>query len=241
LVEANLVIAKAPAAARVAEVFVAPGQTVLAGAPLLRLEALETSARQVRAAEVEQRRLRLALASAGGAVDGMDLRRRFDLVAEAEIELAAADAKIATNEAGIEVLQRQLDAVTLEVTRQEERLDGQLSSMTEQLRGAHAAQDSAQEQLVLASAGKQMRDQLEASGVASTWQALQATTIRDRASLGLEQLDAVRRALEIDIESTRRLKELGDTHGSARRSEVEARIEAARRRLETASGRIRRR
>jgi multidrug resistance efflux pump len=232
LVEADWVVSRAPARARVAELFVERGELVRAGQPLLRLEALDATQLDVAVAEVEQRRLRLAIAESGGETGGVDLGRRVDLAERAEIEFRMAESELAAHTAEVETLVRERAAADAELAREQARLATSLAALQQRIAGARATSAAATEEHRLASLDADSAQALHADGIAPARKVDSAASkqshtghLRDAAESRLRALVAESEGLqrELDLESRRR---------AARLDELDARLEQAREELD---------
>jgi multidrug resistance efflux pump len=238
LVEAELVLAQAPARARVAEVYCAAGDACEPGQPLLRLESLESEhARRALELALAQSRLRLAVVEAGGELGDVSLAQRGERVAEAEREARLAEAEIAVTLATLERLAR--ERLVLELAQREQQVlrEGRVESLAERVAEAQASIERASVQSTLSEWDVQSRIELNVHGIVSDRDVATVLSDRDASRSEIAGLSAARRSLSLELESARAIAGLGQEQLAAHMGELEGRSDEARARLAAWTGR----
>ncbi len=216
LVESNLVVARAPAAVRVAEVLCAAGEPCQRGRALLRLESLAPrEERRPLELALERARLRLALSEAGGDLGDNDIARRGDRVAEAERESVLAEGDRAVEAAALESLQRQRAALELSLREEGTQKEGAVAALEQKLAEAQALVAKAQAEQELSDFDADSRVELNQQGIVSERDKVSALTARGASEREVESLSAAARALEQEVKSARELALLAARRGGA--------------------------
>lgn len=238
LVESNLVVARAPASVRVAEVYCRQGQRCAVGTPLVRLESLAPAEdRRPLELALEQRRLRLELVLAGGDLGDTDIARRAERFAEAERELENAENDRLLALASLESLLRRRAA--LELTLREERTErgGVVASLEERVAEAQALVEGGLALTSFTDWDVYSRTELNVEGVLSdraTAEALQAQGVAEGEVKGRS---AAARAVAKELEAARAIAALGQEKLDRSLAEVDAEVEVARTRARAAADR----
>jgi multidrug resistance efflux pump len=231
LVEAEWVVSRSPARARVVELFVEHGEFVRFGQPLLRLESLDTTRLDVAAAEVEQHRLRLAIAESGGETGAVDLGRRIDLAERAEIEFRLAKSELEVRTAEVEALVRERIAVDAELAQEQARLVSLHAALEERITAARSSTAAAIENHRLASLDASSVQKLHEDGITSARQADSAISKQANAGHEQDEAESLLRALAVEADGLKREIELESRRREARLDELDARLEKARTQL----------
>ena len=225
LVQANLVVARAPATVRVAEVLVRPGMRTVRGTPLMRLES--TAAPELRRPfelAVIERDLRLQLIESGGDLGDVDLSRRADRVAEAEREMAQAQADRAVAEAALERSLRARAALDFELRSRAAQNQGLPEALEARSQEAVAQVARAHERGDYNAFDAESRVALNSAGIVSDLATADALAERDASEREIEGLDAAARALQRETRAAREVSELDDSQALAALAEMDARI-----------------
>ncbi len=238
LVEANLVVARAPAAVRVAEVLCVAGRRCERGTPLLRLESL-ASREERRPLELvlERARLRLALCEAGGDLGDNDIARRGDRVAQAEREAELAESDRLVESAALASLIRQRVALELSQREEEAQQGGTVAALEQRLGEAEAlvAKATLEQELSVWDADRGLV--LNQQGIVSERDKVSALTAQGASQREVEGFSAAWRALASELEAARAVAALAVRRGAAALLEMDARIDEARVRIAAAGGR----
>jgi multidrug resistance efflux pump len=233
VVHRNVVEPRAPAAARVTELLVEPGATVRRGDVLLRLEGLETASRRPFEEEVAEHETRLALAHAGGELDGGDVGRRLDFVEQALLhaELSRADHDVALARLG--ALEEEREG--LAAAHEEERVAraGTTDSLREELSRVTASRERATAESRRAGYDAQRAAALEEDGFASERDSLAAAVESEKALGGVDEAAALVRSRERQLELSTDLSELEARSAEEEMDAMLARIEVAQREVRT--------
>ena len=231
LVEADWVVSRSPARARVVELFVEHGEFVRFGQPLLRLEALDATRLDVAAAEVEQRGLRLEIAESGGETGSVDLGRRIDLAERAEIEFRLAESELEARTAEVEALALERAAVDAELAREQIQLMSLQAALDERITGARATTSVAIENRRLASLDASSARKLHEDGITSARQAHSASSKQTNAEHQQDEAESLVRTLTVEFDGLKREIELESRRREARLDELDARLKKARTQL----------
>lgn len=239
IVQANLVVVRAPATVRIAEVFCEPGQHCKKGDPLLRLSSLGgEDARRALEMMVQKRRLRKALVEAGGNLDAVDLSRRGELVAEADREASLATAEYKAALARLKKLINERDTFLIKLQMEDQKNFGQVASLEERLSEAEALVEAAHAEKRIAEFDAEKNRNLEASGLMPLRDVLEAESKKDASHKKVESLNASARALQNEKETAEEIWDLEKERAEAALFEVNTRIEEAW--CETEATRLRR-
>lgn len=232
LVRANLVVARAPADVRVAEVYARPGDRCRKGAPLVRLEGLVgKDERRALALEVERRALRLELARSGGELEITDLGRRRDQAQLAEIEARVAEADRATAAARLEARIREKASESLALRQQHDRTAGEVAATSQRVREADARVEASRAGLDVAGFDAESTAALKKEGITAERDVLSSRSEHERALSELESEEAAAEALRRDLSKSRRQSELAWEEIQLHADQTDAEIEAGRREI----------
>ena len=235
IVQTNLVVARAPAPVRVAEVFCEPGTRCRLGDPLLRLEAL-SGQEERRALEllVKKRQLRLALVLAGGKLDTTDLARRGDLVAEADREIRMAEADYNLSVAKFDTLAKEKDLKLIELLKDNRKSAGLITALRERLKEAGALVGKAQAEEQRAEYDAEKSKQLESEGLTPTREVVLTKSAHEASRKSVESIEALVRSLQSELETAEDIDLLEKQQMEAVVQEIGSRIETAYREVEAA-------
>ncbi len=232
LVEAGVVVARAPASVRVVEVLCAVGERVERGQALLRLESTcAGDERRTLALAVEQRRLRLELARAGGDLGQNHVGRRDEVLVEALREERLADAEVDVIRARLEEMERTRQTVELRLLREGLASAGEVAALDARASGAEALAERARTEEDLARGDAQAVSSLERDGLTSRRERESATSVELAARRDVDERGAAARALRSEARTARMVGELDGELGAATLAELDAALETERRTL----------
>lgn len=238
VVRADLVEVRAVARVRVTELWIKPGDRIERGQPLMKLAALEGRHRLVAArAEVARAELRLQLAKAGGELEGVDVVRRADQLAQAEREIVEAASDLASAEARLKTLIERRTRLGIELAQEARRTQGAADALAENLAVAAADIEKAKAEKHQAGWDAESNRRLAEKGIISKAELVQSQARQAVTTHVGEGSAASARATEAELESARRVHELEVERGRAVLGEADAAIEEARKAADAARAR----
>ena len=229
IVEANQIFERASVPVRVARIFCRSGQRVERGDVLMTLQSMQSSAeREALAKVVEQRKLRLDIVAAGGALNATELGSRTLQIADAkrEAQIARADHSVARAE--LDRLERERDARLLQLEKIARADQARIESLRLELdqQKALLIQADAVRRQAERDAGIKRRAGDE--GLLSKVESQAAVATEEVAALEYERIHEATRRLQFEIGTAQERDALDRREDARIRSALEAQVEQAR-------------